>query len=354
MTMAALPTVGLMLGDPTGIGAEIVCKVVAAGELPVEARWVVVGDARHLDLGMRDAGVRIDWRGWPSLERIDWSDRALPLVDLANIDPAGVERGAASAEAGRLSGETLAFMIGEGQAGRLDGICFAPLNKGALFRGGWKYHDEHQMFADLTGHRGYYGEMNSIEPFSTFRVTSHIALREVTQWLTAERLDAALDLAHTSMQGIEVERPRIAVAALNPHGGEGGLFGDEELTLIGPAVERARARGIDARGPFPSDTLFLKARAGQFDAVLTMYHDQGQIATKLLGFGQGVTITAGLPTVFTTPAHGVAYDIVGQGRADPGAMRSAMRRAAQLAAAAVRRRARQAARTDPHHQESRP
>jgi 4-hydroxythreonine-4-phosphate dehydrogenase len=251
---------------------------------------------------------------------------------LGNVDPARLARGEASAESGRLTGDTLKFMIDLALAGRLDGICFAPLNKGALFQGGWQFHDEHQMFAHLTGHSGFFGEMNVIREFSTFRVTSHVALRKAVDMITPERIADAVRLADTALRAAGCAAPRIGVAALNPHNGENGLFGDEEIRVIRPAVERLRAAGIDCTGPIPSDVIFIKAVRGEFDGVVMMYHDQGQIATKLLGFNQGVTVTAGLKTVFTTPAHGTAYDIVGQGKADPGAMEYAFALAARMAA----------------------
>jgi 4-hydroxythreonine-4-phosphate dehydrogenase len=224
-------------------------------------------------------------------------------------------------------------MIELALVGRLDGICFAPLNKGALHQGGWKFHDEHQMFAHLTGHSGFFGEMNVIKEFSTFRVTSHVALREAVGMIKPERIAAAISLAHETLRATGRETPRIAVAALNPHGGEGGLFGDEEIRIIRPTVEKMRSGGIACDGPIPSDTIFLKALRGEYDGVVMMYHDQGQIATKLLGFNKGVTVTAGLKTVFTTPAHGTAFDIVGKGKADPGALEHAFGLAVQLAAA---------------------
>jgi 4-hydroxythreonine-4-phosphate dehydrogenase len=164
-------------------------------------------------------------------------------------------------------------------------------------------------------------------------VTSHISLRKALDLVTPERIEAAIRLAHRTMQSAGTAAPRIGVAALNPHGGEGGLFGDEEIRIIRPTVEKVRAAGIDCSGPLPSDTIFLRARAGHFDAVVIMYHDQGQIATKLLGFQKGVTVSAGMPTVYATPAHGTAFDIVGKGRADPGAMSAAFRMAAKLGAA---------------------
>lgn len=330
------PMIGLMLGDATGIGPEISAKLLASGVAGEVANVVVIGDRRVLELGMRDAGVEIGYRVYPSVDSIRWPVEQLPVLDLGNIDPAHFKRGESSAESGRLTGETLKFMIDLAAAGKLDGICFAPLNKGALHQGGWKYHDEHQMFAALTGHKGFFGEMNVIKEFSTFRVTSHVALREAVNMITPERIENAIRLADETLRAAGHARARIGVAALNPHSGENGLFGDEEIRIIRPTVDRMRAAGVNCTGPISSDAIFIKARGGEYDGVVMMYHDQGQIATKLLGFNKGVTVTAGLKTVFTTPAHGTAYDIVGQSRADPGALEYAFRLAAKLAAHARR------------------
>ena len=325
------PVIGLMLGDTTGIGPEISARLLASGVTGEVANVVVIGDRRVLELGMRDAGTKLGYRVYPSVDSIRWPVEQLPVLDLGNIDPAHFKRGESSAESGRLTGETLKFMIDLAAAGKLDGICFAPLNKGALHQGGWKYHDEHQMFAALTGHKGFFGEMNVIKEFSTFRVTSHVALREAVNMITPERIENAIRLADETLRAAGHARPRIGVAALNPHSGENGLFGDEEIRIIRPTVDRMRAAGVNCTGPISSDAIFIKARGGEFDGVVMMYHDQGQIATKLLGFNKGVTVTAGLKTVFTTPAHGTAYDIVGQSRADPGALEYAFRLAARLA-----------------------
>ncbi|MBG9387447.1 PdxA family dehydrogenase [Caenimonas aquaedulcis] len=331
--MSGLPILGLMLGDMTGIGPEISAKLLAAGALKDAARIAVIGDARVLEMGCADAGVKPEWRTYGAVRDIDWSRPEIPVVDLGNIDPATLPRGELSPESGRLTGETLKHMIDLALAGELQGICFAPLNKAALHRGGWKYHDEHQMFAALTRHEGFFGEMNVIKEFATFRVTSHVSLREAVNMISPDRITAAVRLADTTLRANGVAAPRIAVAALNPHGGEGGLFGDEEITIIRPTVERLRGEGIGCVGPVSSDVIFLKALKGEYDGVVMMYHDQGQIATKLLGFNKGVTVTAGLKTVFTTPAHGTAFDIVGQGKADTGALESALRIAARMAAA---------------------
>ncbi|HVF62894.1 MAG TPA: 4-hydroxythreonine-4-phosphate dehydrogenase PdxA [Casimicrobiaceae bacterium] len=326
-----LPLLGLMLGDPTGIGPELCARVLSDGRLSDVARLVVVGDARVLAQGARDAGVTLRTRVYADVEAIDWSRAGVPLVDLANHD-SSIPRGAVSPDAGRIVGETLKLMIDLALDERLDGIAFAPLNKAALHAGGWKFNDEHQMFAALARHRGFFGEMNVLDNLWMSRVTSHVSLRTALDQITPERIDEALTLADDTMRRAGIDAPRIAVCALNPHAGENGLFGREEIDVIAPTVAAAARRGIACRGPYPSDTVFLKAFRGEFDGVLSMYHDQGQIATKLMGFNRGVTVTAGLHTIFTTPAHGTAFDIVGRGVASTGALEQAIRWAARLAA----------------------
>jgi len=328
----AKPTIGLMLGDVTGIGPEISAKLLASGAASELANVVVIGDRRVLDLGLRNAGVKLGYHVVPSLDEVRWPSEQLPVLDLGNVDPARFPQGVSSAESGKLTGDTLKFMIDLALAGKLDGICFAPLNKGAMHQGGWKFNDEHQMFAKLTNHSGFFGEMNVIKEFSTFRVTSHVALREAVNMVSPERIESAIRLADDTLRAAGCAKPRIGVAALNPHNGENGLFGDEEIRIIRPTVERMRTAGVNCTGPISSDAIFIQARRGDFDGVVMMYHDQGQIATKLLGFSKGVTVTAGLKTVFTTPAHGTAYDIVGQGKADTGALEHAFTLAAKMAA----------------------
>lgn len=322
--------IGLMLGDATGIGPEVAVKALAIGPI-VEARVVLFADRRVLALDEREAGRKLAVRPCNGLDALDEADGAIPLIECVPADPAALGRGAVNPESGRIAGETLARMIAEAKAGRLDAICFAPLNKKALHDGGFAWHDEHQMFAALTDHRGFFGEMNVIPAFSTFRVTSHVSLREALDLITPERIAAAVELADATLSRMLGRRPRLGVAALNPHAGENGLFGREEIEMIAPTLEALRARGIDCAGPIPADVIFIRARDGAFDGVVSMYHDQGQIATKLLGFNQGVTVTAGLDVVFTTPAHGTAFDIAGKGVADPGAMRRALELAATLA-----------------------
>jgi 4-hydroxythreonine-4-phosphate dehydrogenase len=280
---------------------------------------------------MRDARTLIPYTVCNRLDDVHWRSDSIPVVDLGNLDPAQLERGRISETSGRVCGDTLKSMIALALTGGLDGISFAPLNKAALHRGGWAFHDEHQMFAKLTSHAGFFGEMNVIPEFATFRVTSHVALREAVNMITPERIENALRLADSTLRAMGYDPPRIGVAALNPHCGENGLFGDEEIRIIRPTLEKLEREGIKATGPLSSDTIFLRAKRGEFDGVVMMYHDQGQIATKLRGFNRGVTVTAGLDTVFTTPAHGTAFDIVGKGAASTGALENAIRLAAQLA-----------------------
>lgn len=308
-----MPRVGLLLGDPSGIGPELVARLLADGEAVRRAAVVVIGEPAVLQAGADVAGVRL---ALPRIERPEDAPAEAGAVLLpAEAGGGPFPQAEASAASGRYVLDTLAQALRLAQAGTLDAVCFAPLNKQAMHLAGSPYEDELHWFAHELGHEGYVCELNTTGTLWTTRVTSHIALSEVSRAVTAEGVLAAVEMADGTLRRAGYERPRIAVAALNPHAGEGGLFGREELDVIGPAVERARERRIAAEGPFPSDTVFIKARDGVYDAVVTMYHDQGQIAMKLLGFDRGVTVQGGLPVPITTPAHGTAFDITGTGRA---------------------------------------
>ncbi len=202
--------------------------------------------------------------------------------------------------------------------------------------GGLRHEDELHHFAAYLGVTGFCCEFNTLGSLWTARVSSHVPLKDAASYLTRERIVAATRLIHESLCANGVAAPRVALAAFNPHGGEGGTCGREEIEVIAPAVRELNASGLPAVGPFPADTLFVKARDGEFDAVVTMYHDQGQIALKLLGFSRGVTVQGGLPVPVTTPAHGTAYDIAGQGRADAQAMANAFAIAARMGSRRVR------------------
>jgi len=210
-------------------------------------------------------------------------------------------------------------------------MVFAPLNKQAFILGGYDYEDEHALFREFFKWEKPAGIMNVLDKLWTFRVTCHIPISEVACSLNKENILSAIQLADATLRLAGYELPRIGVAALNPHAGEGGLCGSEEVTIIQPAIAAARAEGIEALGPFSADTIFIAAFKGDYDAVLTMYHDQGQIATKLIGFDIGVTVAAGLPYPITTPEHGTAFDIAGKGIAKTDATEQAIIIAAKMA-----------------------
>lgn len=213
----------------------------------------------------------------------------------------------------------------------IDGILFAPFNKTSLHLAGLGHEDELQYIKAHLGLTTRASELNTMDGIWSARVTSHIPLSEVANTIDEDNIVEAIALTHLELQRFGLARPRISVAALNPHTGDGGNFGREEIDIIRPAVEKAAARQIDVDGPSPSDTVFLKAKAGEIDAVVTMYHDQGQIALKLMGFDRGVTVLGGLPVPIATPAHGTAFDIVGTGRADMGATNAAFDVACRMA-----------------------
>jgi 4-hydroxythreonine-4-phosphate dehydrogenase len=312
----ARPRIGLVLGDPSGIGPELVAKVLAQPE-PLPADILVVGDRRHLARGEAIAGVRVP--------------ASVPIEEVAGPGPDEIPLGALSEKGGRVSLDALARALDLARAGTVDAVVFAPLNKAALKRAGSRFADEHEFFASYLGHTGVFGELNVLEGLWTSRVTSHIALKDVAAGVTESRVLAAIRLAHDSLTRAGYDAPRLGVAALNPHAGDNGMFGTEEQDVIAPAIVGARAEGIDADGPVSSDIVFVRAKAGRYDAVVTMYHDQGQVAMKLMGFERGVTVSGGLPIPIATPAHGTAFDIAGQGKANPRGLLEALRVAARMA-----------------------
>ncbi len=310
--------IGLVLGDPAGIGAELAARLLAGLGEDVLAQTTVIGDPRQLAAGARVAGCR---------------QAAVAVLDRANADPEAIALGRASAAGGRAALDNLRCALELAREARLDAICFTPFNKQALHLAGNRFEDELRFAADFLGWRGPVGEFNVLERLWNARVTSHVALREVAGLLSVPRILEAIVLTDAAMRAADFARPRIAVAALNPHAGEGGVFGSEEIEVIAPAVDAARQQGIDAAGPLPADTVYLRASRGEFDAVVSMYHDQGQIAMKLLGFERGVTLLGGLPVPVTTPAHGTAYDIAGRGLARGGALEQAFALARRMAGA---------------------
>lgn len=330
------PRIGIVFGDVAGIGPELIAKLLADPETTEKARIVLIGDPRHWE-----AGIRIAKAAPPipkeieSPEQIDSLDDDVLLLKLPTVDPASVELGRVSPKSGKAVLETVLFTINLIHDGKIDGFLFGPFNKEALHLGGSPYGSELELFKQHFKDNKGLEEINILDESWTMRVTSHIALKDVSAHLSVDGVHAAIRFLNEAMVAYGKDRPRIAVAALNPHNGEHGLFGDEEGRIIEPAVKKAKADGFDVSGPFPSDTVFIKLRDGVYDGVIAMYHDQCQIATKLLGFHRGVTYHAGFPVPITTPAHGTAFDIAGAGTAQVGATRHAFNVVCRIATLAM-------------------
>lgn len=324
------PILGITLGEAAGIGPELVAKLCAQNRLNRYCRPVIIGDARVFELGKKNAGVEFPVAVVDKVSSIDWNG-PVPLLDLKNFDPANLEMGKINVESGKATGDTLVAAMDLLMSGDIAGMVFAPLNKQAFILGGYDYEDEHALFREYLKWDKPAGIMNVLDQLWTFRVTCHIPISEVASSINKENVMSSIRLADNTLKLAGYERPRIAVAALNPHAGEGGLCGREEIEIIGPVIEEARALGIEALGPYSADTIFIAAFKGAYDAVITMYHDQGQIATKLHGFEKGVTVGAGLPYPITTPEHGTAFDIAGKGVAKVEATELAVILAAKMA-----------------------
>jgi 4-hydroxythreonine-4-phosphate dehydrogenase len=326
--MTSLPRLLITLGDVAGIGPEIVAR--AWPQLPALCRPVVVGDPDWLRraVGVVGSGAQV--------RPIAWLDDEPPAPDVIPCLPASMQElsrvtaGQVSAAAGRAAYDFLCRAIDLTLAGAADGIVTAPLHKEGLRAAGLPYPGHTEILAERTGTRRF-AMLLSTERLTVAHVTLHMALRDVFAHLSTDAVLEKIHLLADILPRLIGPRPRIGVAALNPHASDGGLFGDEEATLIRPAVVQAQAAGIDASGPWPSDTLFVRAERGEFDGIVAMYHDQGHIALKLLGGTDAVNISAGLPIVRTSVAHGTAYDIAGKGVADARGLVTAVRVAARLA-----------------------
>lgn len=327
--MTNRPRIALTLGDPAGVGPELAAKVIANPDNRRKAQILVLADRDEIDAGLRQAGLAMPPVG------ADLED-GIVILDDSSAPTSGIPAATESAQAGARALHQLRRAVALVQAGDADAIVFAPLNKTSLHLAGMTHEDELRWFADELGFAGTTSELNVLDGLWTARVTSHVGIEAVAQLVTKDRVIAAIDLLHAVLADSGIAAPRIGVAALNPHNGENGIFGRHEIDEIRPAVADARARGLDVTGPLPSDTIFLQR--DQFDGIVTMYHDQGQIAMKLLGFDGGVTVQGGLPVIIATPAHGTAFGIVGKKRANVASMQNAFDIAVSVAASRLMRR----------------
>jgi 4-hydroxythreonine-4-phosphate dehydrogenase len=319
-----------LLGDAAGVGPEIVAKLAVGNFFSDYCRPLVIGDVRILERAFSHIGSSATFQVIENVDSIDWT-KGLPVLDQKNIDPELVPIGKLSNLAGQACLEMLQVAVNLYKQKKIEGFCFAPLNKAGMKEAGCKFESEHHYMADLFQFTEPFGEINVVGDLWTTRTTSHIPISEVSKNLSKQSILRAVRLANSSLKASGIEKPRLALAALNPHCGESGLCGREEIDVIQPAIQEAQAMGIDATGPFPSDITFIKAFRGDFDGVVTMYHDQGQIALKLKGFEEGITIAGGLPAPIVTCAHGTAYDIAGKGIVKTRAFENAVKMASKMA-----------------------
>jgi 4-hydroxythreonine-4-phosphate dehydrogenase len=329
------PRIAMVLGDPAGIGPELVAKLLAEEANREKADILLIADRDELDEGMRIAGKRFDYELTEEPRGERKASGAPQLYNFRGGANTPFQRAAATADGGRYAMDTLREAIALTAEGFADGVCFAPLNKHAMHEAGLPHSDETHWFAELLGVTTPAGELNVLEGLWTSRVTSHVPLKDVAGLITEKRILDAIALINAALVRAGIARPRIAVCGLNPHNGDNGSFGREEIDVIGPAVEKAKANGYNIVGMFPADTIFLRAK--DVDAIVTMYHDQGQIALKLLGFSRGVTVHGGMPIPIATPAHGTAFDIYGQGNANLGATQAAFDLVCAMAVSAQQR-----------------
>ena len=323
------PRIGITMGDPAGIGPEVVLKAVAEEEVRAACQPVIIGDAQLLAHNARTLDLQCGYDIVRHDERFPDQINGQVIFHLDNIQ-GHVEPGIESGVAGKAAAAYIESAVELCAAGSIEAIATAPINKRALFLGGYSFPGHTEFLAHLTGTDDY--AMGFVAAnLRVVLISTHVPLSEAIRLVRRGRFEKTIRLTERELQRWGIERPRIAVAALNPHGAEGGLFGIEEASEIAPAVEACRAIDrINVRGPFSADTVFLRASRGEFDAVVACYHDQAMIPVKCLSFGEAVNVTLGLPFIRTSVDHGTAFDIAGKGIAEHSSMVAAIKLAAEL------------------------
>lgn len=329
---ALRPRIGITIGDPAGIGPEVALKAAASTDVLAACAPILIGDAPYLTRWAQSFQLSRNFavlHPGESLAALAASATDPHIYSLNNLS-AALLMGQEQALSGRAAGEYIETAVQLCLSGELDAMVTAPINKSALHLGGYHFPGHTEMLAQLTGTEDY--AMSFVAPnLRVALLTTHLPLTQVSAHVKKEPLEKLLRLVHRELQQLGFDHPRIAVAALNPHGGEGGLFGHEEATEMLPAIEHCRAAfGINVSGPHSGDTIFLRAARGEFDIVISCYHDQGLIPIKCFAFGEAVNVTLGLPFIRTSVDHGTGFDIAGQGKADPSSMITAIKLAVEL------------------------
>ncbi|MDD5491136.1 MAG: 4-hydroxythreonine-4-phosphate dehydrogenase PdxA [bacterium] len=339
--MPKLPIIGMTIGDPSGIGPEIVAKVLADKNVYMSCRPVVIGNSVIIQEGIRVANLGLQVKVIKDITEAKYVPGIIEVIEAADFNLAGLQYGKVQATSGKIAGQSIAKAIQLAIEHKIHAVVTAPINKESFNQGGFPYPGHTEMFAALTQTKNYsmmlvYGNLR------VAHVTTHVSMRQALDLITTERVLNTIMVAYNACVSLGIKQPKIGVAGLNPHASDGGMFGDEEEKAIIPAIKIAQGKGIKASGPVPGDTVFAKARGGWFDAVVAMYHDQGHIPLKLIGFvwesdqqkwGQiaGVNITFGLPIIRTSVDHGTAFGKAGKGTADATSLKNAIEIAVTLA-----------------------
>ena len=323
--------IALTMGDPAGVGPEIVLKALGRSELsgtPV----VVIGSVAVLEKARELLNLQtVPLKRIANVSEAAFDESHINVLDLPDVEIEQLTPGEPQARGGHAAFEYLKRAIDLALEQKVAAIATAPLNKEALHLAGHHFAGHTEILAHFTGSPDVAMLLHT-KTLKVIHTTTHLSLRQAIESLTAARIGTVIRIAHDFLQRLGTETPRIAVAGLNPHAGEGGLFGNEEADVIRPAIEQARSEGLNVTGPEPPDTVFLQAHEGKYDVVVAMYHDQGHVPVKLLGFHSGVNVTAGLPIIRTSVDHGTAFDIAWKGEACEGSMVEAILLASQLAA----------------------
>lgn len=330
--MSEKPILGILLGNSAGVGPELVAMLAVKDYYADYCRPVIIGDLRMFEHGLKVVGGDVPHYVIDDLSQCDWS-KGYPVLDLKDQDPDQVVYGEANAYCGAGDLKQLDTAIELCKAGKIEGIVFGPLHKGAMKMAGMHYESEHTYFAHAFDLKTPFCEVNMMDDLMTVRTTSHVPISEVSGMITESSLREAIELGEITGESLG-HKPRIAVAALNPHCGEFGLCGREEVDVIQPTIEKVvKETDWNVTGPYSADTLFISALKGDFDVVVTMYHDQGQIALKLVGFQRCITVAGGQPYPIATCAHGTAFDKVGKASVTTDSFERAVRTTAQMALA---------------------
>jgi 4-hydroxythreonine-4-phosphate dehydrogenase len=331
----ARPVLAVTMGDPAGIGPEIAVRALLSPEVRQISRCFLIGDARVFDKALANCGLTASLNRIAGPEAI--ADRAgvIDVMHQETADPSAVQMGKVQALGGEAAYAAIRTSIELAMAGRVAGIATTPINKESLKAAKIPFIGHTEMFADQTGAREEM-TMFTISGLKIFFLTRHLSLMEACKQITRDRTLRGIENSMKALRQLGIDAPHLAVAALNPHGGEDGLFGREEIEAIRPAIEAARSRGMHVSGPVPADSVFHMARIGRYDAVLSLYHDQGHIAAKMMDFEKTVSVTLGLPILRTSVDHGTAFDIAGTGKASAVSMIEAIKVAAEYVVRGVR------------------